>query len=160
MRRYAIIAIAVGALALAHSSAQAQGWGFSGFGGKIGYASPEDLEGTLQLGAHVEFERSGSRFHIMPNLLYWNENDVSNVNPNVDVYYHFNSEMITPYVGGGLGVHFVNDDRIDVSDTNLGLNLIGGFRIPTSYSHYFIEGRYAASDISQFSLLGGITLHR
>jgi opacity protein-like surface antigen len=161
MRRYAIIAIAVGALALAQSSAHAQGWGMSGFGGQIGYTSPDDLEGTIQLGAHLEFEHSGSRFHLMPNLMYWSENDVSNINPNVDLYYHFNSEgMITPYVGGGLGVHFINDDRFDVSDTNLGLNVLAGLRFPTSYSHYFLEGRYTASDISQFSLLGGITLHR
>jgi hypothetical protein len=162
MRRLAIGTVsAVCALVLVVGSARAQSWGMSGFGGKIGYTSLEDLEGTLQLGAHVEFESPGNRLHLLPNLMYWRENDVSNINPNMDVYYHFNSEgVITPYLGGGLGIHFVNDDRFNVSDTNLGANMFAGLRFPTSYSHYFFEGRYTASDISQFSLLGGITFHR
>ena len=45
------------------------------------------------------------------------------------------------------------------SNTEVGLNLFGGLRMPGPYSHYFVEGRYTASDISQFSVLGGVTFH-
>lgn len=132
----------------------------TGFGGKLGYLAPESHDGTLAVGAHVEFEKPGSRVHLLPNLMYWKAGDLSDLSANADLYYHFVSEgQVTPYVGAGLGVNFFSDDRSNQSDTKLGLNLIGGFRIPAPAVHYFLEGRYTASDISQFALLGGITFH-
>jgi hypothetical protein len=162
MRRFAIlVAGALCILSLTTVNAHADTWGMSGFGGKIGYASPEDLDGTVQFGAHIEFESPGNRFHILPSVLYWSEDRFSDFNPNLDVYYHFNPEgFVTPYLGAGLGMHLVGDDITDDSETDVGANIFGGLRIPASSSHYFVEGRYSASDISQFSILGGITLHR
>ena len=161
MRRIVLFATACCTLALAAGPAGAGSFGLSGFGGKLGYAVPEDLDGTLHAGAHLEFESAGTRVHILPSLMFWKSEDVSDVNPNIDAYYHFNSEgLITPYVGGGVGMHFVNDDATDASDTNLGANLFAGLRIPGTYNHYFVEGRYTASDVSSFSILGGVTFHR
>jgi opacity protein-like surface antigen len=83
---------------------------------------------------------------------------VRDLSPNLDLTYHFDREgRVTPYVGGGLGLHFVDDDRGDRSGTSLGLNLVGGLRFPTAAHRYFLEGRYTASDISQFALMGGVT---
>ena len=91
--------------------------------------------------------------------MYWKVNGVSDVNPNVDLYYHFVPEgLITPYLGGGLGLNMYDRERRS-SNTEVGLNLFGGLRMPGPYSHYFVEGRYTASDISQFSVLGGVTFH-
>lgn len=162
MRRFAIFTASfLCVLVLTPSLGLADPWRMSGFGAKVGYASPEGLDGTVQFGAHLEFESSGSRFHILPSVLYWSENRFSDVNPNLDVYYHFNPEGdLTPYLGAGLGLHFIGDDVLDESTTDVGANLFGGLRFPMSSSHYFLEGRYSASDISQFSILGGITLHR
>lgn len=162
MRRLAILAMsAAAALVLAVGPAHAASFGLSGFGGKLGYANPEDLDGTLHAGAHLEFEAPGTRLHILPNVMFWRSNDVRNVNPNVDVYYHFYSEgLVTPYVGGGLGVNFFDDERINVSKTDVGANMMAGLRFPGSASHYFLEGRYSVSDFSTFSVLGGVTFHR
>ena len=138
----------------------ASAFGLTGFGGKLGYMSAENLDGTMAVGAHMEFEQHGTRVHLLPNLMYWKTGDVSDLSVNADLYYHFVGEgQITPYVGAGLGANFFSDDRLDQSDTKLGLNLLGGLRIPAPALHYFIEGRYTASDISQFGILGGITLH-
>ena len=132
----------------------------TGFGGKLGYLSPESHDATLAVAGHMEFEQSGSRFHLLPNVMYWKAGDLSDVSANADVYYHFLSEgQLTPYLGVGLGVNAFHDDGSGQSDTKMGLNLIGGFRFPAPSAHYFVEGRYTASDITQFALLGGITFH-
>ena len=138
----------------------ASAFDLTGFGGKLGYMSPEHRDAALAVGAHMEFEQIGSRVHLLPNVMYWKAGDLSDLSANADLYYHFISEgQVTPYVGAGLGVNFFSDDRSNQSDTKLGLNLIGGFRIPAPAVHYFLEGRYTASNISQFGLLGGITFH-
>jgi hypothetical protein len=162
MHRITILAVgAVCALMLLAGPAGAGSYGLSGFGGKLGYVNPEGLDGTLHAGAHLEFEAAGTRLHILPNVMFWRANDVRDVNPNVDLYYHFNAEgMVTPYVGAGLGVNFIDDERFNTSDSHIGANLMGGMRFPGASSHYFVEGRYTASDISQFSVLGGMTFHR
>lgn len=133
-------------------------FGLSGVGGKLGYTNPEDLDGTVTVGGHLEFEQSGSQLHLLPNLMYWNSDGMSDLNPNFDVYYHFRSEgHVTPYLGGGLGLHLRGTDGN--SDTDLGANVIGGLRIPGAAHHYFVEARYTTSDVSQLGLLGGVTFH-
>jgi opacity protein-like surface antigen len=138
----------------------ARAYSLSGAGGKLGYSNPSDFDGTAIAGVHAEFEQSGTRLHLLPNMMYWNVDHVRDVSPNFDLTYHFDrSDRMTPYVGGGLGLHFVDDSRGDRSGTDVGLNLVGGLSFPTATNHYFLEGRYTASDIPQFALMGGVTFH-
>ncbi len=138
----------------------ARSYDFSGVGGSLGYASPEDLDGTAAVGVHAEFEQTGNRLHLDPNMRYWKVDGVRDVAPNMDLTYHFRSESSwTPYLGGGLGVNFVRDRRLEHGESDLGLNAIAGLRFPTSAGRYFLEGRYTASDVSQVALLTGITFH-
>lgn len=133
---------------------------FSGMGGKLGYAHPEDLDGTASGSVHAEFEQSGSHVHLLPNIGFWSVDRVSDVNPNLDLYYHFQPEgRMSPYLGGGVGLNVVHRSRIDQTNTDLGMNLVGGLRFPGASNHVFLEGRYTASDVSQVSLLTGITFH-
>lgn len=132
----------------------------TGAGGKMGFISPEDLDGTVMIGGHLEFEKPDSRLHLVPNLMFWSVDHTSDVNPNFDVYYHFNTQgRTTPYVGGGLGLNVTNSDFPDRSSTSLGANVIGGLRFPGGSNHYFVEGRFTASDISQVAVVGGITFN-
>lgn len=138
----------------------AHAFGFAGWGGKLGYISPESLEGTLTVGAHLEFAQSGSRLHLLPSVMYWNTNGLSDFSANGDLYYHFVHEgMVTPYVGAGLGLQWVDSDGSRGAETDLGANLFGGLKFPSPAASYFLEGRYTASDISQFAILGGITFN-
>jgi len=140
--------------AVAHAG---QSYHFSGAGGRMGYASPEDMDGTVMIGGHVEFEQRGSRLHLQPNFLYWRYAPWSNVNPNLDVYYHF-EHGAGPYLGGGIGLSIMNDDRPYRSgESDLAANFIGGLRFPGHENNVFVEGRFTASQVSQISLLGGIT---
>jgi hypothetical protein len=152
-----LLLAAVTTLAMAGSS-----WAFdvSGVGGRIGVTDPDALDPTPSLGVHAEVEQRGSQLHLMPNLAYWNVDRVSNVNPNFDMYYHFEREhRVSPYLGGGLGLNFRHNDRVDRSQTDLGVNMIGGVSIPdrNAARRYYVEGRYTASDMNQISLLTGIT---
>lgn len=139
----------------------AHAFGFSGWGGKLGYMNPESLDGTLAVGAHMEFAQVGAQLHVMPSVMYWNTNGISDISVNGDLYYHFSAEnLVTPYVGAGLGLQWVDaDDAATGAETDLGANLFGGVRFPSPAANYFVEGRYTASDISQFSILGGITFN-
>ncbi len=145
-------------LCLAALPRPARAFGLAGVGGKLGYASPEDENGTAEVGVHAELENPGTHLHLLPNVMYWNVDGMRDMAPNMDVYYHFNPQgRMTPYVGGGLGLNFIRDGRRDLDETDLGMNLVGGLRFPGSASHYFLEGRYTASDISQVSVLTGVT---
>ena len=151
---------AVLALALTALPQSARAYGLSGVGGMVGYSTPQDLDGTASVSVHAELEQPGTRLHLVPNMMYWNVDRVRDVAPNLDAYYHFRPESKwTPYVGGGLGLNFVHDARVEQSNTDLGVNMMGGVVFPTSANHYFIEGRYTASDISQVSLRTGMTFH-
>jgi hypothetical protein len=135
-------------------------YGLSGVGGSLGYASPENYDGTASLGVHAVLEKPGSKLHMDPNMRYWNVNGVSDLAPNMDLTWHFRPESHwTPYVGGGMGVNFVHQRALDRSDTDLGVNAIAGVRFPSAANRVFLEGRYTASDINQVSLQTGITFH-
>ena len=155
-----MLKLAAATLAMALMAVPVHAYEVSGMGGKLGYASPENLDGTASLGVHAELEKPNTHVHLLPNLMYWKVDRVRDVAPNMDVYYHFNPEgRVTPYLGGGLGVNFVHNSRVDRGSTDLGVNVMGGVRFPAATNHYFLEGRYTASDINQVSVLTGITFH-
>ena len=145
-------------LALAPWLARARGYDLTGVGGSLGYATPQDLDGTAALGVHAVLEQNGTRLHLDPNMHYWNVDGIRDVTPNMDVTYHFGAERRpTPYVGGGLGVHFLHDRRSDRDESDLGVNAIAGLRFPTSAGRCFLEGRFTASDVNQVAVATGIT---
>ncbi len=130
-----------------------------GIGGKAGVTDPENGDMTPVGSIHLEFEQGGTRWHMLPSVRFWSENGVSDVNPNLDFYYHFMPPgAITPYLGAGVGVHAYSVDHGE-NNTDLGANVFGGLRFPASHVHFFAEARYAATDLSQFDLVGGITFH-
>jgi len=140
----------------------AQAYDLTGVGGMVGYSSPAELDGTASVSVHAELEKQDSHLHLLPNMMYWNVDQVRDVAPNMDAYYHFNpANKWSPYLGGGLGLNFVHDTRFGTehSNTDLGVNMMGGVTFPTSANHYFIEGRFTASDINQVSLRTGMTFH-
>ncbi len=153
-------AILVIALSLCAAATSAHAFSFSGIGGKVGFLKPEDVDGTFVLSAHAEFEKHGSRVHLTPGVAYWSKDFVTDFNPNFDIYYHFKPEgTVTPFVGGGLGMHFYSFDGPIDGESDFGANIFGGVRFPGDRTHFFLEGRYAITDLGQLSILGGVTFH-
>lgn len=156
-RRHFAVAAIVALAAITLCTPDARALGFTGVGAKLGYASPERFDGTTEVGVHAELAERGSPVSVLPNFRYWSVNSYRNANPNLDVCYRFTpAGRMTPYVGSGVGLNFLDGERFGDSETRVGMNLIGGVRFPGAAS-YFLEARHTLSDLNQTSLLAGVT---
>jgi hypothetical protein len=156
---HGIVVACLALLLCAGVTSQASAFGLSSAGVRLGATDPEGGNASLSGGGHLEFEESGSRFHLQPSVLFWSNDGLSDVNPNFDVYYHFApAGRVTPYLGAGAAVHFYSADGPADPGTDMGLNMFGGIQLPMGgASRFFGEARYSASDISQTSFFGGFT---
>ncbi len=140
-------------------SAPASALEVTGGGGRIGFLEPDAGDGGVALGAHVELESAGSRWHLQPNILYWNGDPLTGFAGNLDAFYHFAPHSRTaPYLGGGLGFSMVDLPGNLGSETDPAANLIGGVMFPAGRNNVFLEGRYTISDVNQASVLFGFTV--
>ena len=146
-------------LALTTWSGAAHAFGLTGVGARLGTLDPEGRDGSLAMGGHLEFEQMDSRVHLEPGFLYWSNDGLSDFNPNMDLSYHFSpAGRVSPYVGAGAALHSYSSDGPGDPGTDVGANFFGGVIFPSQSARFFIEGRYAATDRSQASIFGGITL--
>jgi opacity protein-like surface antigen len=150
------------------------GLGFQGLGARVGFVDPEGASSTLELGLHVDAGQFVRGVHLQPLIEYWSlgqsigpyDSDISDLSFGADVNVDFplQDSRIVPYVGGGLGIHFISFDSTvpnvpDNSENKLGLNIQGGIRndIMPNLS-LFGEARYNfVSDRNQLKVLGGFT---
>jgi outer membrane protein with beta-barrel domain len=179
----AIALVAAAALAALAPAAWAQtssranedvGLGFKGIGGRIGLVDPEDASSTLDLGLHIDAGQFARNVHVGAIAEYWSvgqdvgpyDADLKDLSFGLDVTFDFplQDSRITPYAGGGVGLHLLSADTnvpnvADQSDTKLGLSLQGGVRTEAMPNlALFGELRYNfVSDMNQLKLLGGFT---
>jgi len=155
---HGIVAACFAVMLSAAWSAPASSFGLSGIGGRLGTVDPEHSDASLAGGAHLEFEESGSRVHLQPSVMFWSNDGLSDVNPNFDVYYHFERPgKVSPYLGAGAALHMYSADGPGDPGTDVGMNLFGGALFPMRSSRLFAELRYSATDLSQTSFFGGVT---
>jgi len=150
------------------------GLGFKGIDARIGFVDPEDASGTLLLGGHVDAGTFVKNVHVMPYAEYWStgaeagtvhvDRSDFTIALDVDVDFPMAGQRMTPYLGGGIGIHFLSVDtnapgEENNDDTKAGLNIQGGLRnqfMPNL--SLFGEARYSfVSDANSFRLLGGFT---
>jgi hypothetical protein len=152
------VALLMSLLLGAPSSAAA--FALSGVDARVGVMDPDGVDGTVAVGGGLNFQQAGSHVHLMPNVLFWNESGLSDVNTNFDASYHFEpAGRVSPYVGGGLGVHFYSADSRPDPGTDLGANLFGGVSLPMRGASLYLEGRTALTDRSEFGLMTGATFY-
>jgi opacity protein-like surface antigen len=164
--------VSFGALAQAApaSTTTSQGLGFRGLGARIGFVDPEGASSTVALGVHIDAGEFVQHVHIIPLVEYWKVGasgvDVSDLMLGSDVNVDFPVEggRLTPYAGGGLGLHFVKADAPPgftggASDTKLGLNIQGGIKNQVMPNlGIFGEVKYNfVSDVNQLKIMGGFT---
>jgi hypothetical protein len=148
------------AVALATAPGRAHALDYSGVGGRLGYTSPDERNGTAELGVHAELAEPGTRVSLLPSLLYWKSDALRDVNPNLDLCYQFEpARRAHPYLGGGLGFNFLDEGRFGGSSTEAGMNLIGGVRFPGQGHNVFVEARHTLSDVSRTAVMAGITFN-
>jgi len=86
---------------------------------------------------------------------------VTSINFDTEYHFHIVGSTWAPYVGGGLGVHFIHVNMdfpfSDFSDTVTGFNLIVGTTVPTSMrARMFTELRIGAGDSGVPDLKGAL----
>jgi opacity protein-like surface antigen len=176
----AIVSIAASApRALAQSSASTRstedvGLGFKGLGARVGLVDPEGASSTVDLGLHIDAGEFARNVRLMPIVEYWSVGqdvgpynaDLKDFSLGADINLDFplQDSRITPYAGGGLGLHWLkattNVPNVDdQSDTKLGFNVQGGVRTDAMPNlALFGELRYNfVSDFNQLKILGGFT---
>jgi hypothetical protein len=131
----------------------------AGVGPRVGAVDPDGMNGTFAVGAHLDFQEAGSRVHLVPNLMFWDESGLSDVNPNLDMMYHFNpAGTVSPYMGAGVGIHFYSSEGPGNPGTDPSANFFGGLLFPSRAMSFFVEGRAVVADRDQFGVLTGVTL--
>jgi hypothetical protein len=156
IHKISLIALSLAAVSLTARVAGA--YGVSGVGAAGGYLNPEARDATGAVSMHAELEQPGTKVHLVPGVMYWGSDRRTDFNPNVDVTYHVRAEnKVTPYVGAGVGLHVRGGPLPSDDATDVGMNLMGGVRIPAQSAKIFVEGRHTVSDLSQTAVLAGAT---
>ena len=150
------------------------GLGIKGIGARLGYVDPENVSGAAVLGLHMDAGTIVRGVHLQPYMEYWSSGiNVSGVSAdmsdlqfgaNVDVDFPLQGSRMTPYLGGGFGLHFLSansnvPNTSSTSDTKFGLNILGGIRnqVMPNVSLFGEVGYSFVSDAGQFKFLGGFT---
>ena len=109
--------------------------GFKGIGPRIGYVDPEGgLDGTIEFGAAMEFGEFVRQLHWDGSVSFWsagrdynyyNGSGYRNYSWSLrdfilrsGINYHFLEGEWEPYVGGGLGLHFIRNLMDEVHFTS------------------------------------------
>jgi opacity protein-like surface antigen len=155
-------------------SSQNVGLGIRGVGASVGFVDPEGGSSTVSLGLHLDAGTLAPNLHLKPYFQYWSVGassggyniDNSDVAFAADLNYDFpiQGSRVTPYLGGGLGLHFLSSDAsvpggTSTNNTKLGIDLQGGIRsiVMPNFS-LFAETKYTfISDAGEFNILGGFT---
>ncbi len=131
MLRKTILALAIivfsANLAIGQTQAEER-VGFRGWGPRVGASIDPD---QIVFGGHIDFGNFAERIRFQPSLEMGLGDNLTLVTVNFDADYRFRSQwdVWTPFVGGGVGLHFynwnngVNDNG---SDTEVGLHAVGG----------------------------------
>jgi opacity protein-like surface antigen len=102
--------------------------GFRGWGPRVGASIDPD---QIVFGGHVDFGNFAKRVRFQPSLEMGLGDNLTLVTVNFDADYRFRSkwDVWTPYVGGGVALHFYSWDNganDSENDTEVGLHALGG----------------------------------
>ncbi len=158
MKRAALIFAALGLFGASQLDAQAR------VGGQLSFVSDQDLGVVARL--HVGL-RSAERLAIIGTFDWFfpdepPSEDRSYWELNGNLAYFFKvegSSSLAPYAGGGLNIAHKSkefDDGRSASDTDLGLNLLGGTLFGRGKVNPFVELRVELAGGEQFVLTGGV----
>jgi opacity protein-like surface antigen len=145
----------------------------AGFGLQVSYNHFESPEGDLSLleggdfgiGARSEFGTSSLAL-VLSFDYYFPGDELENLKfyeLNANLAFTFPTEGFRPYIGGGVGIARVSfdEDFFDESQTETGINILGGVKFGGGPVSPFVEGRYVFYDeeegfTNRFVLTGGI----
>lgn len=135
--------------------------GFRGWGPRIGLSVDPD---QVHFGAHLDFGHFARHVRFQPNLELGLGEDVKLFAINAEAAYRFSSswDVWSPYLGGGLGVNSWSSDSggMDRSDTDLGVNLLGGIEKGLADGdRFFLEVKLSLNDHPDAKFTAGWTFY-
>lgn len=174
MRKFVLIAVLALIIPTVASADPLTKVGWRGWGPRVGLTIDPD---QVHFGAHVDFGNFAEHIRFQPNIEVGIGDDLTIFALNFEGAYRFSSrwDVWTPYAGGGLGINFVSFDsdhnhleaanyaaevahEIDDSDTDVGLNLLGGIEKGLKNGHrFFLEGKLGLADSPDFKATAGWT---
>jgi len=86
--------------------------------------------------------------------------DYWEINGNVWYPIHIPHASGVPYIGGGLNIGHFDPGGEGRSDTDLSLNVGGGYRFNFTKTSPFLEARFTLGGVEQFVISGGVLLGR
>ena len=162
MKGMAIALMISTAAACAGSAAARDGIGFRGWGPRIGFTSDPD---QLHFGAHADFGQFAEHIRWQPNIEVGVGSDETVLALNFfEAAFRFLSrwDQWSPYAGGGLGLNVYGDSGgvLDNSDTELGVNVLGGIeRGLADGDRMFLEAKVGLDNSPDLKLTVGWTFY-
>ncbi len=173
MKRLFLVAVLVFSINFS-SQLFAADLGFKGIAPKIGIIMPEGSWDTGFIGAvAVDMGEITNNLNLFPLLGYWSSGydfgtekvSLSNFQIGADVHYSI-EQVKGLYAGGGLSVNFLSWDIPGLSlyysggsfsETEFGLNFLGGYMMPVGNLLGFAEAKYnLISDFNTFEITIGV----
>ncbi len=122
------------------------------------------VEGSSGLNINFFAELKTESFSLVPQVNYWKAGDQNNFEVAGLMRLKFKTPTVIPYVDGGIGVNFLTQKILGVSEnlTKVGLDLGGGVEFPGIGPTFslFIDGKYkiiiSEPNVSGYFLTGGI----
>ncbi len=117
------------------------------------------------IGGRVEFDLTGPPLTVIGSFdYYFPDGSVDYWEINGNLVYNFDipsAPTVTPYAGGGLDIAHASWDGGNgvgdsYSDTDPGLNLLGGARFDAGSIMPFVEMKFTIEGVEQFVVTGGI----
>ncbi|MFC1682915.1 outer membrane protein [Candidatus Zixiibacteriota bacterium] len=192
MRRALFVTLASAIICLLLAGAASAGIAFAGIGGRVGYVKPEDpIEGTFGVGVVANLGTIVPALRLEGSVDYWAKSynaafmahdaewKYSDIIIGATAKYMIPTQgSVTPFVGGGLGVHVFNweysydyewddpygyldeecSDSCSDSKTEVGFHGVGGVEAKLSPNVTGgVEVRYAVSEVNHLGVFGTIT---
>jgi hypothetical protein len=187
MKRWLVVGLvlAFSAMPLQNASA-ASDMGLKSLGVDLGLVDPENVDGVVGFGASADWGMLSPRVGLSSNLGYWSKSEdlgfgeevsIRDVSLSTRARYFFpvSSAKFRPYMGGGLGLHFLNAEfsspavdlgggfflpamSVSESETKIGIDLGGGFVTPVGAKTDFYGDLWygIVEDFSQVSMKVGL----
>lgn len=179
------VAFAICAVAVQDATAESN-MGLKAVGGNVGLVSPEDVDETVGFGIFADWGNLAPAWQLGSNLDVWSKSEdfpfggevsIRDISFSTRAKYLFavSSPKFQPFVGGGLGLHFIRGEvtipeedlgggffipetTYSETQTELGLDLGGGFRTPLGAKSELAGDLWYSivDDFSQLSLKLGV----
>jgi hypothetical protein len=135
--------------------------GFAGWGPRVGVSVDPD---QVFFGAHLDYGNFARHVRFQPNLELGFGDNVKLFTINAEAAYRFSStwDVWTPYLGGGVGANIksVDSGGSNSSQTDLGINLLGGIEKGFySGNRFFIEAKVSVNDVPDLKIAIGWTFY-